>query len=166
MTGSRKQCRSGDRCEPRSFVEAADCLGHHSDQSLPETAEHVGRTARYLGKAFSQYDEAHPLRGDLIVPVTRSTRNFVLVRYICNAVGGVFVRILRAEATNAEVFEAFTHAVKEIGEDGSLIHRCLEDGDISEDDAAKCDAELDQTQAAIEPVRAAIHSKRTRRATR
>jgi hypothetical protein len=117
--------------EPQSFMAAVDALAHRSPTPLDKIAERIGRSANYLRKACSQYDEAHPFRGDLIVPMTLASadadddRNFVVVEYLARAVGGVFYHVPTAFAK----FALTADVLKEVGEylqaiaDGSRDHR-------------------------------------------
>lgn len=94
-TTTRKHCLGGQACDPRSFEEAADCLGHHSVRRLPEIADAIHRDYNYLAKAFSPFADQHPLRGDLIVPVTLASaddplqRNYTLLDFLERQVGRV-----------------------------------------------------------------------------
>ena len=157
-TTSRKLCRNGDRCTPQSFVEAVDCLAHHSDLSLAQIAERIGRDANYLRKACSQYDDAHPFRGDLILPLTTVTDNDVVLRYLVGERGGMFVRCPDA-GLDRDVYEAFAGVAKELGDDSSLLRRILDDGVVSAAELAQAKAELNETVEAVFAVLAVLTAR-------
>jgi len=117
--------------EPQSFMEAVDALAHRSANSLTKMAERIGKPVNYLRKACSQYDQAHPFRGDLIVPMTIASadepdrRNDIVIEYLARAVGGVFYRV----PSSLGNFNLTPNVLKELGDylqavsDGSVDHR-------------------------------------------
>ena len=157
-TTSRKLCRTGHRCTPQSFIESVDCLAHHSDLSLAQVAERIGRDANYLRKACSQYDDAHPFRGDLILPMSTVTGNDVVLRYLVGERGGMFVRCPDAGA-DRDVYEAFAAVAQELGDDSSLLRRILDDGVVSAAELVQAKRELAETVEAVLAVAAVLEAR-------
>ncbi|MGE3519249.1 MAG: phage regulatory CII family protein [Vicinamibacterales bacterium] len=155
MTGTAKQCRSGRSCEPTTFVEAVDCLAHHSENSLATIAERIGRDPNYLRKAASQYDTGQPWRGDLTVPVTLASaddprdRNLVLVRYQARAVGCALVVLPTVAVEHAEFFGAITKTLERVSDLANEIHESLRDNRINDDERVRL---VSRTQALHEEV--------------
>jgi hypothetical protein len=103
-TTSRKACRAGQGCDVRSLPEAIDCVVHHSDLSLREIAERIGKGVNYLRSASSPYDDTHKFQAELIIPITVCTQNFAILDYLERAVGRVEIR-RPDEAGRGDVFE-------------------------------------------------------------
>ena len=132
------------RCVPRTFAEAVDALAHRSGPPLAVQAERIGRDPNYLRKACSQFDDAHPYRGDLIVPQTLAsgdcpdTRHYVVLEYLARVLGGTFVRPVRRPAPTdtqlARVFREFAEFVTAVVEgradaryDDDEVHRIAQE---------------------------------------
>lgn len=102
----------------QGFAEALDHLAHNSPNPLARMAERIGRKPNYLRKACSRHDDAHPFRGDLIVPMTLASAdhpdrcNYVLVEYVARGVGGIFVRV----PANTGRFGVTPNVLREVGE--------------------------------------------------
>lgn len=158
-TQSRKACRAGHTCQPQTFAEALDCLAHHSDVPLTQIAERVGRDVNYLRKATSQYDEAHPFRGDLIVPVTRAANNFVLLDYLESQVGRIAIALPGAEPGRQDLLAHQLAVVREVGEDAAAIERALHDGRVDAIELPRLKREIEESVKALLTLKAALQLK-------
>lgn len=154
-TTSRKLCRSGRRCEIRSFAEALDCVAHHSDLTLREIAERVGKSENYLRAACSQYDDSHKFQAELIVPLTIATGNFALLDYLEQAVGRVAI-VLPRETTQSEYFDLIVSLAREFGEAATEVQRAVGDGHVTPEEADRVHKEIQDVHAAAAKLDAAI----------
>lgn len=152
MTASPKDCRAGGECAPRTFEEAADCLGHHSAQTLPVIAKRINRSYNALAKAFSPYDDQHALRGDVIVPATLASgdspedRNYALLDWMEAQVGRVaFVVPVAATADGM----AQAHAVKTFAEYLQRSAEAASDGIYTIDEVGRIEDEANDAIRAI-----------------
>ncbi len=123
---------------PRSFAAAVDIVAHQSTNErgermvIADIAARIGRPDSYLRKATSQYDDAHPLRGDLIVPLTLATRNYALINYLARECGGVFIQMPAVEsADHGDIVRQTTTVVGEFGDVLADLRTALADGHIS-----------------------------------
>ena len=129
MTNGRKQCRTGDRCQPRSLAEVIYHLVHHSAIDARAIAEQLGVRYGYL------LDAANPDREDLrlqarhVVSLTQITRDTSLLDFMEHQLGRVAVRVPDAEtqlalsqtaiATFSQLLTAWCTATTE-GDDGTV----------------------------------------------
>jgi hypothetical protein len=151
MTTTRPTCLSARAphteraraCDPRTFAEAVDCVAHHSadDQgrsmSVDRIAMQIGRDANYLRKACSAFDDTHPLRGDLIVPLTVATQNDAIMRYLAREAGGTFVRLPAADVSHEDVVKHTSEVVAEFSDVLREVAMAMADGAVTEDEAAR-----------------------------
>lgn len=148
-----------------TFAEAVDLVAHHSTteqgrrMSVDDIAARIGRPANYLRKATSQYDDAHPLRGDLIVPMTMATRNYAIVEHIAEQCGGVFFQMPHVDAANLDVIEHAGTAVREFGDVLAASARALADGRVTPEEAADFRNQGNEAIAAIAKFMQLIDSK-------
>lgn len=168
MTQTRKECRAGAECRPREFNEAADCLGHHSERSLPGIARLVNRTYSYLSKALSLHAESHPLRGDLIVPLTLASadeprqRNYALLDWMEAQVGRVAVLLPAGSGAQSESFELARSVIREAGEAIERFGAALEDGRVTDAELANVEHEVDEAIAALTRLKLAAIAQHSR----
>lgn len=126
-----------------SFAEAVDAVAHHSRvngqrMTVAEIAERIGRPENYLRKATSQYDDAHPLRGDLIVPLTTATGNFALINYLARACGGVFFQLPDVRTDDyADILNQTATVVGEFGDVLTDLRASLADNRVTSGEAAR-----------------------------
>lgn len=143
-TTSRKHCQAGDECQPRTFEEGADCLGHHSTNRLPAMAKTMQRDYNYLAKAFSPFADTHPLRGDLLVPATLASgdtpaeRNYTLLDWMEQAVGRVAfvlpqVGVGGGDATGVRLTQ---QAIQDFGQLLATSGEALADGRLTPEEYA------------------------------
>lgn len=145
-----------------TFSEAVDQVAHHSEteqgrrMTVADIATRIGRNENYLRKATSQYDDAHPLRADLVAPLTVATRNYALVEHIAEACGGVFFRLPPVHATSADVIEQTATTVKEFAD---VLHSSADayaDQRLTPEEAQRTCREIDQAIAALAQFRKLI----------
>jgi hypothetical protein len=149
-TTSRRSCMGGEECQVRTFAEGKDCLGHHSIRRLPEMAKVIQRDYNYLSKALSpNADETHPLRGDLIVPLTiasaekPSERNYTLLDWMEQAVGRVAFLMPAFEVLGVDV-AGVRHATDAIQAFSQLLDKysaSLADGRVTDTELAEIQAQ-------------------------
>lgn len=126
----------------QTFPQAVDVVAHQSTNergermTIAEIAARIGRSENYLRKATSQYDDAHPLRGDLIAPLTLATGNFALVEHIAEACGGVFFRIPRVTADSRDVIETTAAMLRDFSELLAQSAAAWADGRMTIDEAS------------------------------
>jgi hypothetical protein len=156
MTTSRKLCRSGQSCTPRTLKEALDCLGHHGALTVRELAEQLGHVSEgTLGKQLSLYDDDNypPLRH--VVPLTLASRSDAVIDYLARAVGGLFVRVAGAGLDG----QLLGTSVREFGEMLECHAVLLADGVVTEAEAETFAREADQAMAAIEILKQTIRAR-------
>ena len=159
MTEGRRACRSGQRCEPRTLGEAIYCCAHHSDVDARTVAERIGKRYTYL------VDAVNPDRGELqfqarlLVPLMLATGNAAPLEWLAREMGGTYVPLPQLTPADDEVRTAFMQAVRELGEDSSLIDRVLSDELVTPSEADAVDQEIDQTIRALLQTKAAIRAK-------
>lgn len=141
----------------RTFADAVDVVAHQSRNehgqrmSVGDIAERIGRSENYLGKAVSKYDDAHPLRGDLIVPLTLATKNYALLQHLATAVGGVFFPLPAVDdnGKNLDVIEQTANVVGEFGDVLTDVRRALADGIVTPEEAERVAIEGNEAIAEI-----------------
>jgi hypothetical protein len=153
MTTSPKACRTGQPCAPTTFVEAVDCLAHHSAVSLGEAAGRIGRDPNYLRKACSAYADTHPLRGDLIVPLTLAFDNPVLVAYLAQACGGVFVRVPQVQVGTTDLVDQAGRAMQRFGVVLQDVSLAVTDGKVTAEEADRVARGADAVIASAEALK-------------
>lgn len=156
MTHGRKACRSGDRCAPTTLADALYCAAHHSTPTMTAIAAALGVRPSYLADASNpDRDDTH-FQARWLVPLMQVTDNLAPLRFLAAAMRCVLVPLPVTPATTDGVYQAFTAAVSEIGEDGAAIQLALADGHITIAEAERVLAELDDTTQALIGVKAAI----------
>ena len=159
MTRSRKQCRGGHQCDPRTWSEALYCLVHHSDLEPAEIAARIGKRVGYLLDAANPDREETKFQADLLTAVMHVTGNLAPLRYLCGEFGGVFVALATGPASEDAVLCAFTQAVTEMGQSGAALTRSFADAVLTREESAWASRELDETVAACLHVKALVQSR-------
>lgn len=125
-----------------TFEDVVDHVAHESYENgkrltVPVISQRMGCAHAHLSKAVSRYDTAHPLRGNMIVDLTRATANFAIVRWICHMVGGVFVRLPKpcAHASMQPLFEAMTTHVGSFSRQLHTLQQHMADGVVVQSEA-------------------------------
>jgi len=156
MTNTARQCRNGDRCIPQTFAEAVDCVAHHSvDEqgkplTIPRIASRIGRDENYLRKACSQYDDTHPLRGDLIVALTTATHNYAIVDYIARQTGcAVFHLPSVSDDHHADIMGHAATAVGDFGDVLKHVQEAIADGHVTPEEAERLVIEASELIATL-----------------
>ena len=154
-TTTRTHCRAGATCDPRTFEEAADCLGHHSSRTLTQIASAISRSYNYLKKALSANQETHPLRGDLVVPLTLASaedpraRNYALLDWMEAQVGRVaFVVPTAADIGDADLLQRVHNLSKEFTDMLARVTESARDGRTTPDEVEDVAREFRELQAA------------------
>lgn len=146
MTHKRRRCRSGDRCEPRTLLEAIACVVLHSNADAKTIAERVGVRHGYLLDAANPDREEIQFQARLIEPVSQAASNDAIVEFLCRQRGGVFVRIPSADVDGAEAMTlAHLDVVREMGEDAAAMQAILADRRLTVEEADAFDSEVDET---------------------
>ena len=116
-----------------------------------------------LSVLYDIADERRPrqLRVAELPALVRASGNPLVLRVVTRAVGGVFVRLPDATSDEA-VYQAMALVVKELGDDSSLLRRCLADGILTADKAARFDDEVDETVVALLQWKAAFRARAAR----
>ena len=142
-----------------TFAEAVDQVAHHSRTeqgkrlTVADIAARIGRHENYLRKATSQYDDAHPLRADLVAPLTLATKNYALVEHIAEASGGVFFRLPPVSAASTDVIEQTARTVQEFADVLHASATAWSDHRVTPEEAARTCREIDQAIAALAQMR-------------
>ncbi len=130
MIQGRKSCRNGKACEPRTMAEAIYCLVHHSDATLAEIAEAIGKQAGYLANAANPDCDTHKFQAESLVPAMRAARNLTPLRLMARQLGAVVVLLPDVDAdSDCGISRRFMAIVKEVGDVSSEIDRALTGGD-------------------------------------
>ena len=113
-----------------------------------------------LSVLYDIADERRPrqLRATELPALVRASNNPLVLRVVTRAVGGVFVRLPDATSDEA-VYQAMSLVVKELGNASSLLRRCLADGILTPDEAARFDDEVDETVVALLQWKAAFRAR-------
>ena len=103
-----------------------------------------------LSVLYDIADERRPrqLRAAELPALVRTSGNPLVLRVVTRAVGGVFVPLPDATSDEA-VYEAMALVVKELGDDRSLLRRCLADGIMTADEWAQMEPGIDKTVVAL-----------------
>lgn len=161
MIQGRKSCRSGRSCEPRTLVEAIYCLVHHSDLSLPEIAEAIGKRPGYLSDAANPDLETVNFQAACLVPAMRATANLIPLQFMARQLGCVVIALPPAAEDAADIRQRFMGVVKELGDVSAEIERALS-GDQQIDDAefTRIDMQLSELLQAGAQLRHALAAAR------
>ncbi len=160
MTQGRKSCRSGHPCEVRTLGESLYCLVHHSDMTLPEIAEAIGKRPGYLSDAANPDSESVSFQASCLVPAMRVTKNLSPLRLMARQLGAIVVSLPEGDSDAGDIRQRFMKAAKELGDVSSEVERALSgDDEIDQQEFARIDRELSETVEAIEQMRAAVHSR-------
>ena len=113
-----------------------------------------------LSVLYDIADERRPrqLRAAELPALVRASNNPLVLTVVTRAVGGVFVPLPDATSDEA-VYEAMALVVKELGDDSSLLRRCLADGRLTADEWAQMEPGIDKTVVALLQMKASIRAK-------
>ena len=103
-----------------------------------------------LSVLYDIADERRPrqLRAAELPALVRASGNALVLTVVTRAVGGVFVPLPDATSDEA-VYEAMALVVKELGDNSSLLRRCLADGILTADEWAQMEPGIDKTVVAL-----------------
>lgn len=159
MTRSRRACRQGQTCEPRTLLEAIQCCVLHSDRDSASIAEALGiRRGYLLDAANPDRDEMH-FQARLLSPLMNVTGNVTPLRYLAREQGFAIVELPRTEAGDDDIRTKFLKVVSELGDGSRAIDTALSDGSITGDEAAAINRELQETIEALVAVQAVVQSR-------
>jgi hypothetical protein len=159
MTKSRKQCQSGDVCEPRSLAEAVYCMVHHSGVDVAEVAKLLCvRTGYLLDAANPDRDEVQ-FQARMLAPAMTHFKNVKPLQFLCREMNGVFVAFPEVSSTHDDVYRGMCDAIEEVGQSSSAVKKALTDNDVTDEEADAADTEIDEAVAALLRVKASVRAK-------
>jgi len=159
MVENRKGCVLGlRRCNPTTTAQEIHCQWRHDAHLDFQT---LARRARAQAAALARKTDgfSETLSIELFKVGCELTGNLRPLAQLCRDLGGVFVPLPAAEATDQDVYAALVTVVEEIGQDSSLVRRVLADGYVTEDEVIEAEREIDQTIASAVALKAAIRAK-------
>lgn len=161
MIHGRKSCRSGSPCEPRTLGEALYCMVHHSDATLPEIAEGIGKRAGYLSDAANPDCDTVQFQAVCLVPAMRVANNLSPLRLMARQLGAVLVQLPDvADSGDADIRRRFMAAAKELGDVSAEIERALSGDDaIDGPEFERIDKQLSEFMEAGAQLRHALLKK-------
>jgi len=159
MIQGRKSCRSVRHCEPRTLAESLYCLCHHSDATLAEIAEAIGKRPGYLSDAANPDLETVAFQATSLVPAMRAARNISPLRLMARQMGAVLVLLPDSDCAG-DVRQKFMAATKELGDVAAEIDRALmSDDQIDAAEFDRIDRELSEAVEAFSQLRHVIAKK-------
>ena len=113
-----------------------------------------------LSVLYDIADERRPrqLRAAELPALVRASGNSLVLTVVTRAVGGVFVPLPVATSDEA-VYEAMSLVVQELGDNSSLLRRCLADGILTADEGAQFEPGIDKTVVALLQWKAAVRTR-------
>lgn len=152
MTRSRKECRSGPRCTPRTLCEALYCQAHHSDRSLREIAEHPTIDLHESSlRNFVNPDDAAVLPLRFVEPLIALTpENPAVTRYLASVQDGLFVPRVSCDGLASELHESMARVLRELSQAVEVVNAKLRDQQITDDDLPDIERECDDVAIAIQ----------------
>lgn len=160
MTRSRKQCTSGEHCEPRSLQEAIYCALHHSEMPLARIAETVNVRAGYLMDAANPDREDTQFQARLIAPITRVTNNHAVVSQLARDCGGLFVPTPAVSKDHSDIAHQTATVLREVADVIQAPHSALNgDNKIDAAECASIEAEIDQAVTALLSLKTLVRLK-------
>lgn len=159
MINGRKDCRSGRACEPKTLQESIYCMVHHSDLSLPQIAEAIGKRPGYLQDAANPDCETVAFQVTALVPAMRAADNYMPLRYMAGQVGAVIV-MLPNDGQGSDIRKGFMATAKELGDVAAEIDRALAaDDHIDSDEFQRIDRQIAEHIEAAAQLRIAVARK-------
>jgi len=159
MTNSRRHCRNGKPCEPRSIQESIYCCVSHSNVDSGSIAEMLGVRRGYLLDAANPDREEVQFQARLLVPLMAVTGNLTPLRFLARNFDVAVIDLPRRSASDDDLRKSFMAAVKELGEASGVIEAVLSDGIVSRDDAQRVRRELAETIEALVLVQASFDAR-------
>jgi hypothetical protein len=159
MTKSRKQCQSGDVCEPSTLTEAIYCTLHHSGVDVVEVAKQMRVRPGYLQDASNSDRDEVQFQARMLPQLMTVTSNVKPLQWLCREMDGVFVAFPEVSAAHDDVYRGMCDAIEEVGQSSSAVKRALANNDVTEEEADSADKEIDEAVAALLRVKAAVRSK-------
>jgi hypothetical protein len=159
MTKSRKQCESGDVCEPRTLAEAIYCLIHHSGVDVAEVAKLLCVRTGYLLDAANPDREEVQFQARMLAPAMTHFKNVKPLQFLCREMNGVFVQFPEVSADHDDVYRGLCDAIEEMGQSSSAVKKALHDDVVTEEEADVVDREIDDAVAALLRVKASVRNK-------
>ncbi len=159
MTKSRKQCQSGDVCEPRSLAEAIYCMVHHSGVDVAEIAKLLCTRTGYLLDAANPDRDEVQFQARMLAPAMTHFKNLTPLHFLCREMNGVFVAFPEVSAVHDDVYRGMCDAIEEVGQSSSAVKKALADDVVEEEEADASDKEIDEAVAALLRVKAAVRAK-------
>jgi hypothetical protein len=130
---------------PESLEDAIYTVVHDGALEPKQLAAATGIRPGYLLDAANPHREDTQFQARFIVPVTKAQRNDAIVRFLCSAVGGVFVRLNAA----ADADEHTSRSLKEFGDYLHSVAESNSDGRVTPAEAAHVKAQGHEAIAAI-----------------
>jgi hypothetical protein len=159
MTKSRKQCESGDVCEPRALAEAIYCMVHHSGVDVAEIAKLLCTRTGYLLDAANPDRDEVQFQARMLVPAMTHFKNLTPLHFLCREMNGVFVAFPEVSIAHDDVYRGLCDAIEEMGQSSSAVKKALLDDLVDESEADVVDREVDEAVAALLRVKAAVRAK-------
>jgi hypothetical protein len=159
MTKSRKQCASGDVCEPRSLAEAVYCMVHHSGVDVAEVAKLLCTRTGYLLDAANPDRDEVQFQARMLAPAMTHFKNLTPLNFLCREMNGVFVAFPDVSADHEDVYRGLCDAIEEMGQSSSAVKKALHDDIVTEEEADSVDREVDDAVAALLRVKASVRNK-------
>lgn len=159
MTKSRKQCQSGDLCEPRSLAEAIYCMVHHSGVDVAEVAKLLCTRTGYLLDAANPDREEVQFQARMLAPAMTHFDNVTPLTFLCREMNGVFVPLPDVAPGHEDVYRGLCDAIEEMGQSSSAVKKALLDDEVTEDEAVVVEREVDEAIAALVRVKASVRNK-------
>jgi hypothetical protein len=160
MTRSRKQCTSGDRCEPRNLQEAIYCELHHSDLPLARIAETIGVRAGYLMDAANPDRDDTQFQARLIAPTTRITGNTAVISLLSRECGGVFVPTPEVSADHSDIANHTAAILREVADVIQSPAKALSsNNDINASECADIERDIDEAVTALLSLKRLVRAK-------
>jgi len=159
MTKSRKQCQSGDVCEPRTLTEAVYCCLHHSGVDVVDVAKEMRVRPGYLQDAANSDRDEVQFQARMLPQLMAVTGNVKPLQWLCREMSGVFVALPDASPAHDDVYRGLCDAIEEMGQSSSAVKKALLDDEVSEQEADVVDVEIDEAVAALLRVKAAVRNK-------
>jgi hypothetical protein len=159
MTKSRKQCQSGDLCEPRSLAEAIYCMVHHSGVDVAEVAKLLCTRTGYLLDAANPDRDEVQFQARMLAPAMTHFNNLTPLVFLCREMNGVFVSLPDSEPAHDDIYRGLCDAIEEMGQSSSAVKKALLDDVVTEEEADVVEREVDDAIAALVRVKASVRNK-------
>lgn len=159
MTKSRKQCQSGDVCEPRTLTEAVYCCLHHSGIDVVAVAKAMQVRPGYLQDAANSDRDEVQFQARMLPQLMDVTGNVKPLQWLCREMNGVFVPLPDVSPAHNDIYRGLCDAIEEVGQSSGAVKKALLDDEVSAEEADMVDQEIDEAVAALLRVKAAVRNK-------